>query len=462
MTGSVFAQTNLLKREYFERQIQIGDTIILCYDKIRNIYPTMSIDKSQYIDGLFYTHPKYDINDKRKKHPIFTYRGTLENEYTPSNAVADKKMVVLSIKDEQIRSNYSGGVTAEYTVIYLYNTIDEDTIMLLQNKSVLQKTKPYDYIKFPQYQRILSFDIMRPNLYTSRYGDTSNYDLKILTVNSHRACKRIIYDTWTQNMYFKKITITDVSVLYKYIKGGPQITITYKKNDGSISQNVINYYKQYDRFDIRGDWQGESGIYMYSADDISSMEIREKNKIDSVNTVILQEKRNAGDYHFELTKVEKPRNQNVKKGRITNNAIYEDNIISIKWDAHEYYMRFDFMLKNMTNSTMRLLWDETIIVNFDGFTERVLHKGADIEALQKSQQPAIIPALAQLSDFFCSEKYFGDKRLKGGYGGYNNGGVNDGKEMRLMLPVQVGSTTYTYTFTFTLKWKWKYPELREQ
>ncbi len=124
-------------------------------------------------------------------------------------------------------------------------------------------------------------------------------------------------------------------------------------------------------------------------------------------------------------------------------------------------MRFDFMLKNMTNSTMKLLWDEAIIVNFDGFTERILHKGADIEALQKSQQPAIIPALAQLSDFFCSEKYYGGKRLMGGYGGYNNGGVNDGKEMRLMLPVQVGSTTYTYIFTFTLKWKWKYPELQQ-
>jgi hypothetical protein len=460
MVSTAFAQQNLLKKEYFDRGIHVGDTIIFCYDKSRNIEPTVC--DGYYCDGFFYTNNRYDIKDKRKKHPILVYGGTSENEYTPSSTIANKKMVVLSISDGQIQYKITGGIHVRYKIILLLNTYDRDTIRFFESDYVLKKTKnPYDYINLCNIGS-LSSEIIKPNLYVRVHGrDTLNYDYRILSIDNHRVEHRTIYDTWTEYVYFKKITIMDVAVSYKYrFSSNPHITLSYTRSDDSVCIKEVSYDKQYDHWWVNSNLS--SGIYVYTDNDLASKELHEKSKIDSINTVILQGKRNAGDYHFELTKVEKPKNQNVRKGKIANSAIYEDNIISIKWNALEYDMRFDFMLKNMTNSTMKLLWDEAIIVNFDGFTERILHKGADIEALQKSQQPAIIPALAQLSDFFCSEKYYGGKRLMGGYGGYNNGGVNDGKEMRLMLPVQVGSTTYTYIFTFTLKWEWKYPELREQ
>ena len=185
-----------------------------------------------------------------------------------------------------------------------------------------------------------------------------------------------------------------------------------------------------------------------------------KEGLDSYAEKHLQAARELGHYNINLVKVEKPSGRNVGKSTLTENGIYEDIVISIKWSEDRQI--FNFNLKNMTNSMMKVLWDEALIVNFDGFTERVLHKGADLDALKQSQQPSLIPSKAQLADYFWSERYYGGKRLVYGYGGTKYNEENNGKRMKLILPVQVGNITYSYTFIFEMKWEWALPELREQ
>lgn len=185
-----------------------------------------------------------------------------------------------------------------------------------------------------------------------------------------------------------------------------------------------------------------------------------KEGLDSYEEKHLQAAREMGHYNIKLVKAEKPAGRNVGKSTLTENGVYEDIIISIKWSEDRQI--FNFNLKNMTNSMMKVLWDEALIVNFDGFTERVLHKGADLDALKQSQQPSLIPSKAQLADYFWSERYYGGNRLVYGYGGTKYNEENDGKRMKIILPVQVGNITYSYTFIFEMKWEWTLPELREQ
>ena len=251
---------------------------------------------------------------------------------------------------------------------------------------------------------------------------------------------RIVLSEYGTPMRYREYTITNCTIYYEGEYWIPK----------DKTPHIIICYQ---------DKEGKAFVYDDYTSSNKSKITYSKEEIDIKEMEWLEKRKNTGYYVFDLTKVDKPQSQNVKKGTLTKNNIYEDNIISIKWN--EDYMQFYFNLKNMTVNTMKVIWDEALIVNFDGFTERVLHKGADIEALQKPQQPAIIPSLAQLADYYWSERYFGGKRLVAGYGGGNNGGINDGKQMRLILPVQVGNVTYTYSFTFTLKWQWSYPELRE-
>ncbi len=167
-----------------------------------------------------------------------------------------------------------------------------------------------------------------------------------------------------------------------------------------------------------------------------------------------------GYYEISLVKVEKPTGKNIGKSTLSANGIYEDNVISIKWSEDRQI--FNFNLKNLTAGMMKVVWDEALIVNFEGFTERVIHKGTDLDALKQSQLPSLIPSKAQLADFFWSERYYGGNRLVYGYGGTKYKEENNGKRMSLILPVLVGNVSYVYTFIFEMNWKWSHPELREQ
>lgn len=435
-------QQNVIPQEIINKKIEIGDTVVFYFNNEISIYPhydwKTTFDNEYhhrnrvpdhldgYVGGYLSTHPK---TDKKGKNPIFVYHA-IDGKYTPSSAISRKQMILLDECTREVSSD-PGDEFFEYM---MFNIYDVDTVLLRNQTSILDKYKIrlFDTIRIPSLTQKLQDITIGKKYYIKVYrDDTLNYDKVI------------------NKEYYKVVTFTDADCYYRFLgQRCPDIIIKYKDNQGVMSK--------WENFHL----PSRTGSTFYSADEIEKMEELYKIRCDSVMAAQLEAKKNAGKYHFELTKVEKKQNANSKKGIITKGHLYEDNIISINWDADEYDMRFNFVLKNMTNNTIRLLWDEALIVNFDGFTERVIHKGADLEALQKAQQPAIIPSLAQLADFYCSEKYVGGRKLLGGYCGYNNGGVNDGKEMRLILPIQIGTSTYTYSFTFSLKWEWAYPELR--
>lgn len=446
-SNTSFAQKNLIRadEDFTYHKICVGDTIVFSFATPTQIVPLHitnnknpnSIDS--YLGGYFSANPNPYVNTRRKKDLIYVYNGTVQENYTPSTAISNKEMVVLKTEIKEL-SDFSLDCCIEWT---LHNLIDNDTLILRQPTalSYRKEIQLFDSIEIVSINKLLRNRFVGRKFYGNVYrDDTLQCDKKIVSAT------KIIGEWRLRKSYFKEYTIVDCKNSYRSVDGVPVISIFYEDN----FNHKYEYRYMKNIVDVNaGRW--------FSIKDLDSIQNFALHIEDSLQNADLEKQRTAGRYHFEITKVDKPKSQNVKKGTLTKNSIYEDNYISIKWDVQE--AKFFFTLKNMTNSTMRVVWDEALIVNFDGFTERVLHKGADIEALQKAQQPAIIPSLAQLADFYCSERYLSDKRLKYGYGG-NDKGAQDGESMRLILPIQVENTTYTYSFIFTLKWEWSHPELR--
>ena len=438
--NSCFAQKNLIPRE-INRRVDVGDTIVFSFSRYydgKYVIPTYYKPDTKYEDLDYYMQGylqkqmlSFQIN-RRYKMVNYSYHCKFSDRLlgTPIDEVRNKPMVVISTR--KFSNKFTHWDHGEYHEAVMENTYFGDT--LIYRRKYLDPS-----VSIPDTVFCLNLDrTLRKALVGKAFYLRINKDLA-------NELDRVLITEYGSESFYREYTVFDCKLFYKgenWLPGDqtfskPYIILWYQDKFGKITK-----YSDYETSAAKAE-------HAYSLQELDALELEWRNK-----------RKEIGSYNFSLIKVDKPRNQNVKKGTLTSNNIFEDNIISIKWD--ESRQIFNFMLKNMTGNTMKLIWDEALIVNFDGFTERVIHKGADQDALQHSQQPSIIPSLAQLSDYFWSERYYGGKRLVSGYGGSKYNEQNDGKVMKLILPVQVGNIKYTYTFSFEMKWEWKYPELREQ
>ena len=78
------------------------------------------------------------------------------------------------------------------------------------------------------------------------------------------------------------------------------------------------------------------------------------------------------------------------------NYQYEDDYIDIKWSVGQ--KEFYFTLKNKSDYTIRLPWEDVSYVNILGSTGRVMHNGIKYSEKNNSQPPSVIPKNASLTD----------------------------------------------------------------
>jgi len=437
----VNAQKKLIPSDIKSYSLRIGDTIIFNYSDFNlerkavtpnyYSYKTDYTNRDYYLEG-YLSNNYVSVKHRRKSYGGYVYHGYVHDfvSYhelsTPISDIDNKELVVINMRS--FRNNLSYYDHDLYYEISLLNTVFNDTLIFRCTEFNSHTTKPKKVV-VPKLERLLKKRLIGKEFYLAAQGNGKESNRVILSENG-------------VEYRYNKYTITNCTAYYEgdyWIPNEktPHIIIWYQDDKG----------KTYEFDD-------------YETSEIDSRVTYTESELNAQEKRWLEKRKNTGQYSFSVVKVDKPKSQNVKKGKLTENNIYEDNIISIKWSEDRQI--FNFLLKNLTSSSMKVLWDEALIVNFDGFTERVLHKGSDPDALNQAQQPSIIPSLAQLSDYYWSERYYGGKRLIGGYGGTDYREEYDGKQMRLLLPVQVENAKYTYTFTFELKWEWSYPELREQ
>ena len=168
------------------------------------------------------------------------------------------------------------------------------------------------------------------------------------------------------------------------------------------------------------------------------------------------------DFEDSLVSVEKPENDAVQYGEtrvITDRNLtrysYVDNIISIVIDHNE--SEFNFSILNLSDNTLKIIWDEAAFVGVDGSTSKVIHSGIKYNDREKAQIPSIIVKGSSLEDIVVpvnnivlSNNTWDTLPM------YLHKSVGN---VALLLPIQIKGVTNEYIFVFQRKLVQKYPEL---
>ncbi|MBR1687553.1 MAG: hypothetical protein IJ710_03355 [Prevotella sp.] len=185
-----------------------------------------------------------------------------------------------------------------------------------------------------------------------------------------------------------------------------------------------------------------------------------------------------GSYKTALVKVEKPEDATNRYGetKVIQDAgvdkySYNDSIIDIT--IYGTKEEFKFTLQNISNHSLKLIWDEAVFVGLDGATSKVMHVGVKYSEREKSQPASVIIKGAKIDDLATpTANVYYDEGTYLRYSGKTIGSgwktksmlpsIYRGKDagrIRLMLPIQVKDVVNEYTFVFKVYYTYDHPEL---
>ena len=246
------------------------------------------------------------------------------------------------------------------------------------------------------------------------------------------------------------------------IISNPKVKDTYKVLSGhTISLNSDHYKEEYKYIYADGPW--------YTYENITTGKIGHCSA-ESILTGPFEEDL-SGKYISLLTAVEKPSNTEIRYGETmtipSENGIskftYKDNVIDIMIFADR--SNFNFVLQNISESSIKIVWDEAVFVNFDGSTEKVMHKGIKFSEKNGAQPATTIIKNAKWEDTVTPTHlvYYREatKYIEGGWDTYSmyprEKGLNPG-QIKLMLPIQIKDVINEYIFVFDVQYVYNYPE----
>ena len=166
-----------------------------------------------------------------------------------------------------------------------------------------------------------------------------------------------------------------------------------------------------------------------------------------------------GDYSAHLSAVEVPKN--VTLGTVdTVLSIYEDSLIKIDWNYAATQIGFE--LKNKSDQSLKILWDDAAIVSMTNEMSKVFHKGIKYIDRENFQPPTSVYKGTTLSDLVAPTSYV--SYTSGQYGGWSSRPLIPvkrhlsikveydesliGQNMRVILPIKKDDQTIEYTFIF--------------
>ena len=174
-----------------------------------------------------------------------------------------------------------------------------------------------------------------------------------------------------------------------------------------------------------------------------------------------------GHFNAILVKVEKPSVTSERYGKtteISDNKItkysYIDDIIDILiyGDSRD----FSFVIKNVSENSIKLVWNEAVFVDVDGTSSKIMHSGIKYSQREGDQPASTIIKGAKLEDIAApiDKVYYSDalkewtsKSL------YSNADKNkEDQTLKLMLPIQIKETINEYVFEFKLSYTYNHPE----
>lgn len=181
----------------------------------------------------------------------------------------------------------------------------------------------------------------------------------------------------------------------------------------------------------------------------------------------------TASYNVQLAAVESPADAkkqfgetkvvNFKDGEVDKYR-YEDDYIEIIWYVSAYKFYFD--LRNKSNYTIKINWDDICYVDYDGKVGRVMHSGVKYIDRNSSQPATTIPKDASIKDVLVptDNVYL----IPGLYGGWmekllipgiypsreafaNGASTYIGKTMKILMPILIENVQNDYTYEFSIE-----------
>lgn len=177
-------------------------------------------------------------------------------------------------------------------------------------------------------------------------------------------------------------------------------------------------------------------------------------------------------YNVGLSNVEAPADAKTQYGDTKiikldvegkNNNKYEDDYIDIMWIVTN--TQFNFVLKNKSNYSIKIPWDDVAYISSSGQTGRVMHSSVKYINRINSQPASVIPKSASLSDIVIPTDniYY----VSGQYGGWREGKLFNfpidknnieeskqlfiGKTVRILFPIIIQDIKNEYVFEFRVE-----------
>lgn len=137
-----------------------------------------------------------------------------------------------------------------------------------------------------------------------------------------------------------------------------------------------------------------------------------------------------------------------------NTIVYSDDDLAIGFSSI-LNTAVRFSIQNKTDQTMRIIWDDTVFVDIDNSTSRVMHLGVRYIDRNDSQPPTVIPSGARVDDQIVPTKnvYY----QSGRYGGWRTRPIipqdsraldYDGQVISVVMPIEIGGERSEYRFDF--------------
>ena len=450
IVASTFAQSQIelpkeLKEYNNSSQVvmnMVGDTIsfdFVKFDSDKSAYVKYNPGKLNTIysvDTIWKRKVKNRSNAKLNKHY------TIVKDYKQADEIGKSKFKILYIKNRNKNGNktlsnlldlsdYEQYLSSDYIDFYLLDITNKDTLIWSYIQDIQEReNNPHFLIRIDKIARLLNTFYTEKKMYLYagyKYGE-SKYSAKS------------DYRNYTPLKCIKSDYIFDGYYL--------------------IGVNYIFVFS---------DETGKE--YHFLLDDLN-----DKNKMitsteyDEIKKSTIQSLKQKGRYHYILSKIEKPKNSSIRYGEYqeiktddnVSKFLYEDNILSILWYGDKN--QFVFSLKNKSNHSLKIIWDEAAFINNQNESSRVIHKGIRYIDANKSQASTIIPKGTELNDIIApvdrirfSDEYYLLEMVEGSF---RYDPALEGKQVKVLLPIEIQGVTNEYIFTFDMFWKYDYPKLQ--
>ena len=175
----------------------------------------------------------------------------------------------------------------------------------------------------------------------------------------------------------------------------------------------------------------------------------------------------SGKYISVLSHVEKPSNPAIRYGKTTvveddkkvSKYSYVDNVIDILIFGSS--TQFDFVLKNVSDNSIKVIWNEAVFVNFDGSTSKIMHVGTKYSQREADQPATTIIKGAKIDDLAapnCNVRYSDVLKEWVTDSMYPSVPATTPGQLRLMLPIQIKDVINEYVFVFDVNYVYTYPD----